>query len=77
MTKPEPLSPELAAHRRRLYIMIAIVSVCFLVSGSMVLGYFATRQQWMLFTFLGAIAAGFAAQGWMIVRFRQSGRPKS
>ena len=77
MTNTEPLSPELAAHRRRLYIMIAIVSVCFLVSGAMVLGYFATHAEWMMVVFLAAIAAGFAAQGWMIVRFRQSGRPKA
>jgi len=46
MTSPAQMSAELLAHRRRLYIMIAIVSVCFLVSGSMVLGYFATHQQW-------------------------------
>jgi hypothetical protein len=77
MTSPAQMSAELLAHRRRLYVMIAIVSVCFLVSGSMVLGYFATHQQWMLFAFVGAIATGFAAQGWMIVRFRQSGRPKA
>jgi hypothetical protein len=77
MTGSVHMSPELAAHRRRLYIMIAIVSVCFLISGSMVLGYFATRQTWMLYAFVAAIAGGFAAQGWMVVRFHQSGRPKS
>jgi hypothetical protein len=71
------MSPELAAHRRRLYIMIAIVSVCFLVSGAMVLGYFSTGASWMMIVFLIAIAIGFAAQGWMIVRFRQSGKPRA
>jgi len=77
MNAPETLSPELAAHRRRLYVMIAIVTVCFLVSGAMVLGYFSTHQEWMMVVFLAAIAIGFAAQAWMIVRFRQTGRPKA
>ena len=77
MTGPAKMSAELLAHRRRLYIMIAIVSVCFLISGSMVLGYFATNQRWMLYAFAVAILTGFAAQGWMILRFRQSGRPKA
>lgn len=76
MTAPE-MSVELTAHRKRLYIMIAVVSVCFLVAGAMVMGYYASHQRWMLFAFVGAIALGFAAQGWMIIRFRQSGRPRA
>ncbi|HET9160781.1 MAG TPA: hypothetical protein VFN88_09215 [Caulobacteraceae bacterium] len=74
---PADLTPELAAHRRRLYIMIGIVGACFLIAGSMVFGYAMTHVGWMLGAFVVAILAGFAAQGWMIVRFYQTGKPKA
>jgi hypothetical protein len=71
-----PVNPEYAAHKRRLYIMLGIVGVCFFVAAAMVLGYVSTHEPWMLAAFAGAIIAGFAAQGWMILRFVQSGKPK-
>jgi hypothetical protein len=74
---PAQMTPELAAHRRRLYIMIAIVGACFLIAGAMVFGYALTHAGWMLGAFGLAILAGFAAQGWMIVRFYQTGKPRA
>ena len=74
---PAPISAELAAHRKRRYIMISIVSVCFILAGAMVMGYYSTHQRWMLWVFAAVILTGFAAQGWMIVRFAQSGKPKA
>ncbi|MDB5454026.1 MAG: hypothetical protein JWO33_2604 [Caulobacteraceae bacterium] len=71
-----PVSPEYAAHRRRLFIMLGIVGVCFLVAAGMVIGYALARQPWMLGAFAVAILGGFAAQGWMVLRFVQTGKPK-
>ena len=71
-----PVTAEYAAHKRRLYIMLGVVAVCFMVAAGMVLGYFRTHQAWMMVAFAGAIIAGFAAQGWMIMRFIQTGKPK-
>ena len=75
MSEPQ-ITPEFAAHKRRLYIMLGIVGACFLVAAGMVLGYFQSRQPWMMVVFALAIAGGFAAQAWMVVRFVQTGRPK-
>ena len=71
-----PVSPQYAAHKRRLFIMLGVVAVCFMIAASMVFGYVRTHETWMLVAFALAILAGFASQGWMIVRFMQSGRPK-
>jgi hypothetical protein len=73
---PPPVNPEFAAHKRRLYVMLGIVSICFMIAAGMVLAYVRTHETWMLGAFAAAIIAGFAAQGWMIVRFIQSGKPK-
>jgi hypothetical protein len=72
-----PVTPEYAAHKRRLYIMLGVVAVCFMIAAGMVLGYVRTHETWMLGAFALAILAGFVAQGWMIVRFVQSGKPRS
>ena len=56
--------------------MLGIVGVCFLVAAGMVGGYVQTHKAWMLVVFAAAILGGFAAQAWLIVRFRQSGKPK-
>lgn len=68
---------EYQAHRRRLFIMLGIVGVCFMIAVGFVGGYVKTHQPWMLAAFAAAILGGFAAQGWMIVRFIQSGKPKA
>ena len=75
MTPPQ-ITPEYAAHRRRLFIMLGIVGACFLIAAAMVLGYFQSHQSWMMLVFVAAIVGGFAAQAWMVVRFVQTGRPK-
>jgi hypothetical protein len=74
---PEPVSAEYAAHRRRLFIMLGMVGVCFLVAAAMVIGYFSAHEPWMLAVFVIAIVGGFAAQGWMVWRFVQTGKPKA
>jgi 3-hydroxymyristoyl/3-hydroxydecanoyl-(acyl carrier protein) dehydratase len=73
---PAQTTPEFAAHRRRLFIMLGVVAICFMVAAGMVLTYVRTHEAWRLAVFAGAILAGFAAQGWMIVRFIQTGKPK-
>src|SRR5205085_10817811 len=73
----EPISPEYAAHRRRRFIMLGMVGACFLVAAAMIFGYFAAHKPWMLAVFVVAILGGFAAQGWMVMRFVQTGKPKA
>ena len=74
---PAAHSPEYAAHRKRLFVMLGIVGVCFLVAAGTVAGYVKTHEPWMLLVFAGAILGGFGAQAWLIVRFMQTGRPKA
>ena len=67
---------EVAANRRRLYVMLGVVGACFLIAAALVAAYVQTRESWMLGAIAAVIVAGFAAQGWMIVRFVQTGKPK-
>lgn len=66
-----------AAHRRRLFVMLAIDGVCALVAFMMILRYFRDHADWALIVFAGAILVGFGAQIWMMLRWWQTMRRPS
>jgi hypothetical protein len=72
LTPPPATKAQIAAHKRRLYIMLAIVGVCVLGAGGMMMGYLATHDRRMLYGFAIAILTGFAAQFWMVYRWWQA-----
>ncbi|CAN5297689.1 hypothetical protein BH11PSE2_BH11PSE2_02560 [soil metagenome] len=76
MTANPDNSALVAAHRRRLFIMLGAVGVCFMVAVAAVISYAGDHAAWKLGVFATAILGGFGAQAWMIVRFFQTGKPR-
>ena len=69
-------SGQLAALRRRLMAMIAMVAVCVLVAAGAIVGYLSFRIAWMGALFAVAMIAGFAAQIWLVVGFAKARPPR-
>lgn len=67
---------DLAAHKRRLWAMLAVDGVCVLVAIAMIYGYLKAHEAWMMYGFCGAIAVGFAAQIWMVFEWMRAERQK-
>jgi hypothetical protein len=63
---------QVAALRRRLMAMIAMVAVCVLVAAGAVVGYLSFPIAWMGGLFAVAMIAGFAAQIWLVISFVRS-----
>jgi hypothetical protein len=67
-------NPDLAALRRRLILMAAVVGVCAIVALVSVVCELRFHMAWARWTFILALLAGFGAQGWLIVGFIRQGR---
>ena len=71
-TAPEaPPLIDVAAQRRRLFIMVAIDGVCLLVAMGALVGDMGFHIHAMKWLFLAAVVAGFGAQGWLIAGLRK------
>ena len=68
MTEPAPI--DVALQRRRLIIMAAIDAVCVVVALAAVAGAVGFNIRWLLWVFLAAVIAGFAAQAWLVLGLR-------
>jgi len=66
VSEPAPVI-DVARHRRRLTWMVAINLVCLLIAMGAIVGNVGFHIRWLLWLFLAAMLAGFAAQGWLIV----------
>jgi len=62
---------DVARQRRRLIIMVAIDGVCFAIALAAMAGNMVFHIGWMMWVFLAALLAGFAAQGWLIAGLRK------
>ena len=75
MTDAGPATPppliDVARQRRRLFVMVAIDGVCLLVAMGALVGDMGFHIHWMMWVFLGALLAGFGAQGWLIMGLRK------
>ena len=74
MSEPSPAAPpggpplvDVARQRRRLLVMVAVDGVCLLVAMGALVGDMGFHVRWMMWVFLAALLAGFAAQGWLIM----------
>ena len=54
--------------RRRLVRFVVLDVIAMLIAGGGAVGYFAFHYAPALFVFVGALAAGFAAQIWLILQ---------
>lgn len=61
----------IAAHRRRLFIMLGVDAAAVMAAIGFMLGRFKTGEEWMLIGFAAAILVGFGAQFWMVWRWWQ------
>jgi len=66
---------QVAALRRRLIWMVAMVAVCVLVAAGAVVGYLSFHIAWMGGLFAVAMLAGFGAQFWLILGVARTRRP--
>ena len=66
---PAPI--DVALQRRRLFIMVGIDAVCLLIAMGALVGDMGFHIHWMKWLFLAAVAAGFAAQAWLIAGLRK------
>ncbi|HEY9218957.1 MAG TPA: hypothetical protein VIO94_12965 [Phenylobacterium sp.] len=57
---------ELARKRLKRFIVLDILAI--IVAGGAAVGYFAFDIAPLLFVFVGALAAGFAAQIWLVLQ---------
>jgi hypothetical protein len=62
---------DVARQRRRLFVMVGIDLVCLLVAMGALVGDMGFHIHWMMWVFLGALLAGFSAQGWLIMGLRK------
>jgi hypothetical protein len=65
VNEPAPVI-DVARHRRRLTWMVAINLACLLIAMAAIIGNVGFHIRWLLWLFLAAMLAGFAAQGWLI-----------
>jgi hypothetical protein len=64
MSEPAPI--DVPRQRRRLIAMVIVDGICFAVALAAIVGDFGFHVVWMRWLFLGAVVAGFVAQGWLI-----------
>jgi hypothetical protein len=62
----EPALIDVARQRRRLVTMVVVDGICFLIAFAAIVADFGFHIGWMRWVFLGAVVAGFLAQGWLI-----------
>jgi Na+/H+-dicarboxylate symporter len=57
----------LALQRRRLVIAMSVTVVALVVAMAAVVATFGFHQPWGMWLFVGAILAGFASHGWLML----------
>ena len=62
----DPVLIDVPRERRRLITMVVVDGICFLIAFAAIVGDFGFHIGWMRWVFLGAVVAGFAAQGWLV-----------
>jgi hypothetical protein len=67
---------QVAALRRRLMAMIAMVAACVLVAAGAIVGYLSFHIAWMGALFAVAMIAGFAAQIWLVLGVAKARPPR-
>ena len=74
MTAPDPI--DVGHQRRRLTAMLAVNLVCLLIAVAAAVGVFAYHVMGLIFVFVAALLAGFAAHVWLMLGLAQRARPK-
>ena len=62
-----PVSLDVEAQKRRMFVAMAISAICLLVASAALVGMFAYDVQWLVMVFVFAVAAGFAVQIWLVL----------
>jgi len=62
----QPVPIDVPRQRRRLVTMVILDGICFVIATGAIVGDFGFHIAWMRWLFLGAVVAGFLAQGWLI-----------
>ena len=65
--EPSAAVIDVAHQRKRLIWMVAFDAVCFVIALAALVGNVGFHIRWMLWVFLVAMLAGFAAQGWLVM----------
>jgi hypothetical protein len=63
---------DLALQRRRLYITLAFTTVSLVAAMVAVVATFGFHQAWGMWLFGGAMLAGFASHGWLMLGVMRS-----
>ncbi len=63
---------DIAAHKKRLQTMLALVGVSFIVAVAMIFLSIRTHSVFATGGFVGALVAGFGAQAWMIWSWKKA-----
>jgi hypothetical protein len=58
---------DLALQRRRLHITLGITAAALILALIAVVATFGFHQAWGMWLFVGAIVAGFASHGWLML----------
>jgi hypothetical protein len=58
---------DLALQRRRLYVTLGITAAALVLALIAVVASFGFHQTWGMWLFGGAIVAGFASHGWLML----------
>jgi hypothetical protein len=74
MTAPDLI--EVPVQRRRLAVMLAVNLVCVLVAAGAAVGVFAYHVMPLLYLFVAALLAGFAAHLWLMLGLARRAGPK-
>jgi membrane protein YdbS with pleckstrin-like domain len=74
MTAPEPI--DVAHQRRRLSLMLGINLVCLAIAVAAAVGVFAYHVMSLIYVFVAALLAGFAAHVWLMLGLARRAGPK-
>ena len=58
---------DIALQKRRLFVALGLTTVALIVSLCALVALFALHLTWALWVFVGAILAGFASHGWLML----------
>jgi hypothetical protein len=64
---PRAEAVNLALQRRRLYITLGVTAVALVLALIAVVATLGFHQAWGMWLFVGAIVAGFASHGWLML----------
>jgi uncharacterized YccA/Bax inhibitor family protein len=63
---------DVAAHKKRLQLMLAVVTISFIAAVAMIFLSIRTHSVFATGGFIGALIAGFGAQAWMIWSWKKA-----